>query len=367
MQLYFSTFTSNSDAGISNQSTFSLAANDRQTGRIFYQIAVGGTNRYSLLFADTVDSTFRGGRPNRTCGHWTVHEAKVARVPHDFFAVDFQSDAAANQPVEHVIPLTFDGQPHKQVSAGEQFTCDPLPLTFETGDYLCLELTFSGSTLPYHPESMLPAYRLDGNRWRYDVTMPAAVMIGCDRPVTGTVGFFGDSITQGIGPAYNSYAHWSALVADRLGRDRSYWNLGIGCGRAADAATDGAWMAKALQCDTVFVCFGVNDLSAGYTAAEISASLTAIVARLKGAGKTVILQTVPPFDYTPERTAIWQAVNAHILTVLSKQVDMVFDCVPILGGDPPQTAPYGGHPNEEGSRLWADALYTQLLQAEVSL
>lgn len=366
MDTYFATYRSNTLGGFSNQSR--CTARQARTGRIFYRITCGGTYRYSLLFSDTTDSTFRESAPNHSCGNWHIHAAAVARVGSDFFEDDFRSDAAANRPVTDFVPLTFGGATSKTVEKGECFAGDPLTLTFADGDYLCLELTVSGNSIPCHPECVLPIYIKQPNgRFAYGCDLPAAIMVGCDRSVASHVGFLGDSITQGIGPAYNSYGHWSALLAHKIGNEHAYWNLGIGCGRAADAATGGAWLTKAMHCDTVFVCFGVNDLSAGHTADRIIASLTAIVKQLKDAGKTVILQTVPPFDYNPERTAIWQAVNTHLLTVLSQQVDMIFDCVPILGGDPPQTAPYGGHPNAEGSRLWADALYTKLLQAEVSL
>lgn len=365
MNSYFATYRSNTLGGFSNQSRCS--AKTARTGRIFYRITCGGTYRYSLLFADSTDSTFSQSLPNCTVGNWHIHAATVARVNSDFFESDFRSDAAANRPVTDFIPLTFGGSDQKTVAKGECFASDPLSLTFEDGDYLCLQLTVSGDSIPCHPECVLPIYiKQPDGRFAYNTDLPAAVMVGCDRPVLSQIGFFGDSITQGIGPAYNSYQHWSALLADRLGKQHAYWNLGIGCGRAADAATNGAWMAKAKQCDTVFVCFGVNDTGAGYTADEICASLTEIVRQLKQAGKTVVLQTVPPFNYSEMRAAIWYPVNTYLHDVLAREVDVFFDCVPILCGDEPHTARYGGHPNEEGSRLWANALYTTLSQTEVS-
>lgn len=366
MDSYFTTYRSNTSGGFSNQSR--CAVKEARTGRIFYRITCGGTYRYSLLFADSTDSTFRQSTPNCTVGNWHIHAAAVARVGGDFFESDFQSDSAANRPVTDFVSLTFHGATEKAVAKGERFACDPLTLTFADGDYLCLELTVSGDSLPCHPECVLPMYeKQPDGRFTYGREFPAAVMVGCDRPVLSQIGFFGDSITQGIGPAYNSYQHWSALLADKIGNQHAYWNLGIGCGRAADAVTNGAWMAKARHCDTVFVCFGVNDLGAGYTANEIIASLNTIVQTLKADGKTVVLQTVPPFDYQGARIETWQTVNTYLQNILSKQVDVFFDCVPVLCGDQPQTARYGGHPDEEGSRLWANALYTTLSQTEVSL
>ncbi len=69
--------------------------------------------------------------------------------------------------------------------------------------------------------------------------------------------------------AVNSYEHWNAVVAENLGSQYGFWNLGLGYGRAADAATDGAWFFKAKQNDIVVVCYGVNDIFQGFTISEI--------------------------------------------------------------------------------------------------
>ena len=138
-------------------------------------------------------------------------------------------------------------------------------------------------------------------------------MIGVDRKAQKRIAFLGDSITQGIGTSVNSYAHWNAVFAEKLGSDYSYWNLGLGYGRADDAASDGIWLFKAKQNDIVFVCFGVNDILQGYNADEIKKNLQLIVDKLHEAGIVVIVQTVPPFDYSPEHQIIWDNVNNFIV------------------------------------------------------
>ena len=73
----------------------------------------------------------------------------------------------------------------------------------------------------------------------------------------------------------------------------------------------------------------------------------------------MILQTVPPFNYSEENTIKWNEVNSYIKTVLADKVDILFDNSDILGMDNEHLhmARYGGHPNAEGCRVWADGLY----------
>lgn len=367
MNSYFATYVSNSLAGCHNQHVFSLSEEEKRTGRVFYRITVGGTYRYSLLFGDGLDMTYDLNGPfqaNHTFGGWTIHSARVACCPSTHFSHPLNGNTKRAQVDEPFSSLTFHGQASKLVSAGEWFCSDPVELTLASGDYLCLEITCSGTHIPYQHESALPVYIKQGDSWVYSTQTPAAHMIGCDRPVTSRIGFIGDSITQGFGPAYNSYEHWNALLAAQLGDDCAYWNLGMGCARAADMATDGVWMRKALQNDTVFVCYGVNDIWRGQrTAEQLMRDLDTIVRRLKSAGKTVVLQTVPPFDYTEQRIGIWHTVNDYIRTDLAEIADFVFDDVPHLCGDEPHLSRFGAHPDERGCRIWADELYTALHSA----
>ena len=156
----------------------------------------------------------------------------------------------------------------------------------------------------------------------------------------------------------NSYKHWNALLADAVGEQFAYWNLGIGYGRAADAASDGAWLYKAKQMDAVVLCFGTNDIGQGRDAEQIQRDLRYIIQKLQAAGVKVLLQTLPPFDWTGDKLAVWLQVNEYLRCTLSKIADEFFDVVPILieGKEAMGKAKYGEHPNEEGCRAWADAL-----------
>jgi len=189
-----------------------------------------------------------------------------------------------------------------------------------------------------------------------------ATMVGCDRPVELRIGFIGDSITQGIGTPKNSYEHYAAVIADILGERYSYWDIGLGYGRGHDAASDGAWLFKAKQVDVMTVCFGVNDIYRGFDADQIIKSLETVMTKLHEAGVSVIMQTIPPYDYPPHLRAIWEKVNGHIISFMAERADGFFDVVPVLSksADEPHMAKFGGHPNSEGNRLWGEALANEV-------
>ncbi|MBR4865544.1 MAG: SGNH/GDSL hydrolase family protein [Clostridia bacterium] len=297
-----------------------------------------------------MDSTFSNGaefHKNLICDSWVMESLRVGVCSH----------AEANAQVE-LIPVTFGGQGHKEVGPGEFFASDPVSLSPNAGDYICLEIAFRGSMIPFHQEIQIATYRKDCDIWSPSNRLPVPGMVGCDRPVKTRVAFFGDSITQGIGPAFNSYTHWNAVAAEHLPEDAACWNIGLGYGRAEDAASGGAWMFKALQNDLVVVCFGVNDTNHFEDYETTRHDLETIVNTLKGAGKKVLLQTIPPFDYNPKRKEIWLRLNHYIQTELAERVDAVFDTLPILSQDAehPEVARYGGHPDEEGCQKWGEAL-----------
>ena len=333
---WLETFHSNTLAGSGNQSWFECGEGE-VTGRVFYRLFAGGDYRCSLLFGDAMDTTFADGShswANQTLGGF-------------------------DEP-EWMAKLTFDGEPEKTAAPGERFASDPIRLRAEKGDYLCLETTVSGARVPCHPETLLPCFVRGEAGWTRSVNTLFAQMIGCDRPVRLCVGYLGDSITQGCGTRPNRYEHWSAVVAERLGEECAFWNLGLGYARAHDAATCGGWLDKAKQNDLVVLCAGVNDLfqRPEPRVEDIERSLQTIVTQLRQAGVRVLVQTIPPFDYDEARRAEWAQINDWIRGTLSRQADALFDAAPVLSlsAQEPWRARYGGHPDGEGCRLWAEAL-----------
>ena len=351
---YFDKYTSNTLAAAANQYFFINEDPEKECrSRVFYKIFAGGRYNYSLLFTNIIDSTFRDGsvsHMNLVCDEWEIVSAGVALCD--------ECSTTVMPEIDTLIPLTFGGKNSKVVAPGEFLSSDPIELDPKKGQFLCLDLTFKGRMIPYHEESIIPIFTLEDGEWRYCRNSPLACMIGCDRKPEKRIGFIGDSITQGIGTPNNSYKHYAAVVSEHLGEKYSYWDIGIGYARANDAATDGAWLFKAKQLDVITVCFGVNDINQGFTAEKIIENLEIIMKKLHDVGVKVIMQTVPPFNYSGERINTWNTVNKHIMTSMAERAEGVFDTRTVLSlsDEEPYNAKFGGHPNSEGNRAWGDAL-----------
>jgi len=361
----FDQYFSNTSAGSGSQYFFRADPDSRRTGRIFYRITHGGRFAYSLLFSNIIDGTFSDGsvsHNNLICESWMIHRAKIGIYRREMAEITPENGDEINKNVENLQEFTFDGQVSKTVAPGEIFWSDPLEMAFASGDYLCLEMTFSGSMIPYHEETLLPVFTLVDEKWTYDRQMPFPSMVGCRRKGGKRIGFLGDSITQGIGTPFNSYLHWNALIADRLGEGYPCWNLGLGYGRASDMASDGAWLYKAKQNDLIVLCCGVNDIGQGGSEKQLIADIERIVHTLHRAGIKVVLQTLPPFDFTEKKREIWENVNRYILEEMPAKTELVFNLCPILCGEKGQEnrAKYGGHPNAEGCAVWAESLLAAL-------
>lgn len=358
---FFKNYTSNTIGGSSNQFVCDTEGSSR-TARVFYKIRTGGALPYSFLFSNIIDSTYSDGsvtEKNYVCDSWELVSVKATSVPRDFFdgfAID--TAAALMENVTDFTDITFDDKSSKTVMPGEFFNSDEIVLDIKKGDFICIEITFNGNDVPCHPESQLPAYVKTESGWIYNKSFPMPGMIGAKKEVSKRLAFFGDSITQGIGPGQNTYVHWNARIADALPDEVACWNIGIGYGRANDAASCGAWMYKAKQNDYVVVCYGVNDINKGHTADQIKKDFETIIDKLHKAGIKVLLLTVPPYYYENGRLEIWQDVNNYLRCTLAEKADAFFDVVPYLVDpeSPYGASLYGGHPNAEGSRIWAEAL-----------
>ena len=344
---FFCEFVSNSADASGNQTLFSSDGAPR-TGRAAFRITAGGQFDYSFLFSNTVDSTYADG---------SISRANDPPAPWEILSLSAFVCAGAGticSDTPRRIPITFGGSPRKAVQPHEMFASDPIRLRAAAGQYLVLEMTYSGYRLPYFEEALLPLFARTESGYVPERRMPLPAMIGCRRSVRTRVAFLGDSITEGIGVPAGSDAFWVARVARSLGDAYAVWNLGVGYARAADAATDGAWLRKAKSAELVSVCLGVNDLMHECSPEEIMRALDTVVHELRRAGCRVGLFTVPPFGYTGDRCSAWRQVNAFIRETLARDAEYVFD-TGVLADEPGSPLPrFGGHPNEEGSALLAD-------------
>ncbi|MGI6742205.1 MAG: SGNH/GDSL hydrolase family protein [Eubacteriales bacterium] len=345
---FYLTFSSDSTAGSANQVLTEYDSEKTVTGRCYYKLSHGGEN-YSLLFSNSIDSTFSDGsvsKANDVGGEWEILSMRAGICRNSVDEPSKWHEA------------TFGGVGNYKVLSPEPFFTDKIPLNAKKDDLFCYEITLRGARYPYHEEAVLPVYikQPDGS-FKPDKRIPLPLMIGSDRKISSRVGFLGDSITQGCGTEVGSYTHWAAKIAEGLDKSISVWNLGIGYARAYDAASNGGWLERAKHCDTVNICFGVNDILRGRTAKQVENDLHTIIVALKAAVCQVILFTVPPFDMTGETGDIWYTVNESIRTHLCSKADAVFDFAAALGASAPNQhiAPYGGHPNAEGCMILACA------------
>ncbi len=365
MKEYFKKFSSNSIGAGANQNFFEMCEGEVRTGLVFYRICSGGEYNYSLLFSDKIDSTFAGGersRANLVLGGFSIQRLRIGRSrTAPVGEEEVKGFDRSEFDLESLTDITFSGKAYHELSAGETVYTDPVRLYFDEGDYMAIEITYSGKRIPCHTETVLPVYNKTERGYEYSVNMPQPLMIGCDRAVRGRICYLGDSITQGIGAGLNTYLHWTARLSNMMGNELSHYNLGIGYARAADAASLGDWLLRACSCDTVFVCLGTNDIGTGLSEKAVISSLKAIICKLKSSNCRIILQTLPPFNREGEREATWENINRIIKSELRDEVLSVFDVVPLLSEseEKPGRARYGGHPNAEGCRIWAEALYKE--------
>ncbi len=341
---YYARYVSNTLAGTSNQLFYNQ--DKSATAYAFYRIFAPGRFNYSFLYTNTVDGTYSDGsisKCNDSCGKWRIESLSVSVTKEITTAVLPET------------PLTFAGEKSKTVLPDEKFFTDGISLDVKSDEYLRIKIVYHGERVPCHVENQIPTFKDEGNGFKSDKLLPLPSMTGVERKVEKRVVFWGDSITQGIGCKENSYRHYNAVCAKALGEKYSFWNIGIGFGRATDAATDGAWAQKAVNCDTAIVCFGVNDINKVRDYKKITDAYDKIVKILSG--KQVIFQCVPPFDYNKEQGGLWLKLNDYINNEISKKVFAVFNPCPILSDEKDIfRAKYGGHPNEEGSLLWGTAL-----------
>lgn len=342
-------------AAASGNQTFFTGEKKPMESVVFYRLSGKADCPFSLLFSDSIDSTFEDGshsRAGEVLGGWKILSAHAAVV----------KAPKPGEPVEEA-RLTFEGKPEKAAARGEWFASDPLNLRGAAGEYLRLRLVFTGKRLPCLRETLLDSYRRQGESWVVSPETPLAAMIGAEKPARVRLGFLGDSITEGIGTEPGSYQGYVSLLSSLLGEEYAVWNLGLGYARAEDAAGNGSFLRKAKACDAVVICLGTNDLLQTGDAEKLRENLKKIISLLREAGVRILLQTLPPFDYEGELEQKWKETNGFLKEELGKELP-VFDPVPLLSPDGGNTgrALYGGHPNAEGCRKWAQALSGELIK-----
>lgn len=334
---------------------------DSLTFRTYLPAEESGELEYCFYVSNTVDSTWERGRYSfvgKPGGAYRILSAHIA-----------DGGTSPDEALSSVTEVTFGGRTEKDVVPGETFWSDPVTIDIPEGHYLVWEWTIKGTDIPCTRMTELAHSFLvagDGTT-EYSMDVPAPQFIGARRDVKKRITCFGDSITQGAQTTPYAANFWVSELSESLGSEYSVWNCGLGYARASDAAQLGNWISRVKSGDIVTLAFGTNDLAAGEygkmgasSADEIEGWLRTLVTELQEAGCTVILFNLPPFDFDADTEAIRQEVNTRIPGIAEELGCEFFDWNAILEDpDTPGASLYGGHPNDEGCALVAQAFLEQ--------
>lgn len=301
----FTDYYSATVLGCGNNNGICLKSNTEYVFKSYYKLRADGEEVYKLFFVNKVDST-GNCRAEKNGDAYTICEAYAAYSP----------DKAKE---EGRVEITFGGKKSIAVGVGEEYSTDEFLFTYNKDGYMVLTfkvITDGRKFLPATNESVSTGRVFENGKeiWWDNFTLRPA-FVGIRRPKTKTVGFWGDSITQGSRTGVDKYEAWTHRIGNSLEEDISFWNLGMGWARAYDAALGGVFTKKAAMCDEVFVCFGVNDIRSGGRAAE------ELIADLKKAKELLLAEngdikvyflTVPPFNMSEYEEAQRKRVNEYI-------------------------------------------------------
>lgn len=319
--------------------------------RVYVKPTLYGNFEWKFYFLNSVNSTYAQGEvshANTSGGNWKIHKATVG--------VSLSLDV--NDTVSNVTVVTFGTQQSKDVLPNEEFWSDAIEFEINDG-YIVWEWEIEGENIPSMPEDIFSSYTWDGEKWAHEWNRTQPCMFAIKRDYKKRVAFLGDSITAGCGTKKDGYEMWVARIAEAVKGEFAVWNLGLGYGRGSDCATDGSWLYKAKQYDTVIITYGVNDIRSGEfgkghgsSAGEIVRWAEISVTKLQDVGVDVIIATIPPFEYSERERWEWRCANLG-LKLLAKRLDCpVFDIASSLESEPFKgDYPHGSHPDGEGCRL----------------
>lgn len=286
-------------------------------------------------------------------------------------------------------PVSFGGAASLVVPAGAEWLSDPVELSVAPNSDLVVSMYLPGVTgeVTWHASGRATSYRADG-----DATADSGAqftplgtaryfLAGVDviSRARGSVVFFGDSLTDGVGTTIDANRRYPDHVADRLlalpeAQQCGVLNAGIsGNMLLADA---GRWGAAATarfprevlarsDVRTVVLLHGINDIGrsrGSVTADALISGYRQLIAAAHDADIRIVGATLLPYEgsryFSAEGEAVRLAVNAWIRT--SGEFDAVVDLDATLR-DPAQPARLSPqfhvgdhlHLNDMGSRTAA--------------
>lgn len=315
----FTSFYSATVLGLGNNNGINLSGGEYEFVST-YKLRVEGKNTFKLFFINEVEST-GNCRPGKKGDGYEIKEA----------AVTFMKDGT----VVDKTPVTFGGKPGKSVLPGEEYETDEFELSVEKDGcmYLSIKASIGGRAfLPGTNESASKGQIfLDGSEIWCDSFTLRPFFIGVRKNKEKTVGFWGDSITQGTRTRMDMYEAWTHRIGHSMSENISFVNLGMGWSRAYDGALGGVFFEKASMCDELFMCFGVNDIrSGGRMAEELIDDIKNIKEMLLKKNECIKIHflTIPPFNMSKFEEAQRKKVNEYI-----RSTEGYFDIATVLEKD----------------------------------
>jgi acyl-CoA thioesterase-1 len=189
--------------------------------------------------------------------------------------------------------------------------------------------------------------------------VPAPLAEPASPQAVGTLVFFGDSLTAGLG--LSKEQAFPALIDARLRAAGRPWKV-VNAGVSGDTTAGGVarldWIYKQ-RVDVLFLCLGANDGLRGIPVAETERNLRSILERARREGTRVVLAGIRlPDNYGPTyRTAF-----AQIFPRLAKEyrVPLLPFLLEGVAMDPRLNQPDGIHPTAEGAGIIADHVWSVL-------
>lgn len=352
----FTRYYSATVLGLGNNNGIYLKPDTEYIFKSYYKLRCDGKEKYRLFFVNRVETT-GNCRIGKIGDRYTIKEAYAA------FSEDKLSE-------EGKTDITFFGKKEKAVDEGEEYSCDEFEFTYDKKGYMVLTFVVKTEGRVFLPSTNESAsygivYENGKEIWYDNFTLRPA-FIGADKRFEKTVGFWGDSITQGSRTGIDKYEAWTHRIGNSLPEQVSFYNIGMGWARAYDACEDGVFIEKAKMCDEIFLCFGVNDIkSGGRKAEDIINDIKLACSKLRENNKDIKIHllTVPPFNMSRFEEAQRQKVNKYIISVNGHfDIAKYLECDNIgevrreymAGEDDAHPNGEGGRAVFEGFELWRD-------------
>jgi acyl-CoA thioesterase-1 len=189
--------------------------------------------------------------------------------------------------------------------------------------------------------------------------VPATPTEPTPQAVAGTLVFFGDSLTAGLGLSQEQA--FPALIEARLRAEGRPWKV-VNAGVSGDTTAGGVarlgWLYKR-PVDVLFLCLGANDGLRGIPVAETERNLRTILDRARREGTRVVLAGIQlPENYGPE----YRNDFARIFPRLAKEyrVPLLPFLLEGVAMELRLNQPDGIHPTAEGARIVADHVWAVL-------